>query len=110
MIITHLIEGPKADYSVNGTVLTVHGVAIDLAARQRDVQTVIDVSLSSDLATVVEGVGAWYVATIVVPPQEYDLVDSGQTDENGNPVMILQALPLDMSKVELRLWALPKIN
>ena len=110
MIITHLNEGPKADYSVNGTVLTVHGVAIDLAARQQDVQTVVDISLGSDLTTAAEGVGAWYVATIVIPPREYQLVDSGQKDDQGNPIMIPQALPLDMSKVELRLWALPVTN
>lgn len=110
MIITSLNEGPKADYSLNGTVLTIHGVAIDLAARQQDVQTVVDVSIGSDLNSAAEGVGAWYVATIVVPPREYELVDSGQTDENGNPIMIPQALPLDMSKVELRLWALPVTN
>ncbi|GEA17482.1 AAA family ATPase [Moorella sp. E306M] len=108
MIITHLNEGPKAEYSLNGTVLTVHGVSVDLAARQRDVQTVIDISLGSDFATAAEGTGAWYVATIVIPPREYDLVDTGQVDENGNPVMTPEPKPLDMNKVELRLWALPR--
>jgi hypothetical protein len=110
MIIINLNEGPKADYSINGTVLKVQEVAIDLAARQRDVQNVVDVSLGSDLTSAAEGVGAWYIATIIVPPLEYDLVDSGKTDENGNPIMVPQAMPLDMSKVELRLWALPRLN
>jgi len=110
MIVASLNEGPKADYSVNGTVLTIQGVEIDLADRQRDVQNVVDVSLGSDLTSAAEGVGAWYVATIVIHPREYELVDSGQVDDQGNPIMIPQALPLDMSKVELRLWALPRIN
>lgn len=108
MIITNLNEGTKAECSVNGTVLTIHGVTVDLAARQQDVQSVVDICLGSDLISAAEGVGAWYVATIIVPPREYELIASGQTDENGNPIMILQALPLDMNKVELRLWALPR--
>jgi len=110
MIITSLNEGPKVDYSVDGTVLTIQGIAIDLTARQRDVQNVMDVSLGADLTNAAEGVGAWYVATIVIPPREYELVDSGQVDEQGYPIMVPQVLPLDMSKVELRLWALPRIN
>ncbi len=110
MIITHLNEGQKAEFSVSGTVLTIQGISIDLAARQQDVQTIVDVSLGSDLATAAEGVGAWYVATIVIPPREYQFVDCGQKDDQGNPIMVPQALPLDMSKVELRLWALPRIN
>jgi len=100
MIITNLNEGPKAEYSVTGTELTIHGVVINLSARQGDVQTVVDVCLGSDLATAAEGVGSWYVATVVIPPREYELMESGEP----------QALPLDMGKVELRLWTLPRVN
>ncbi len=105
MRVIHLNEGPKAEFSLNGTVLTVQGVQIDLAARQRDTQVVIDVSLGRDLQTAADGVGAWYLATIVIPPRTYKLVDT--TGPDGQPAQELQALPLDLDQVELRLWALP---
>ncbi len=105
MRVIHLNQGPKAAFSLDGTVLTVQGVSIDLAARQRDVQVVVDLSLGADLETVAEGVGAWYVATIVIPPRSYRLVDC--VGEDGQPTQRLEPLPLDVNEVELRLWALP---
>lgn len=108
MFITSLNEGPKAEYSLDGAVLTVQGVYIDLAARQRDVRTVIDISLCNDLTTAAEGAGPWYIATVVIPPREYELVETGEIDEKGSPAMQQVVRPLDLSKVELRLWALPR--
>lgn len=108
MRVIHLNEGPKAPFSVSGTVLTVDGVSIDLAERQRDIQTVIDISRGRDLQTAAEGVGAWYVATIVIPPRQYELVED--VDESGQAVQRLEPLPLDLSQVELRLWALPQLG
>lgn len=102
MRIVHLNEGPKAAFSLQGTVLTVDGVSIDLATRQRDVQTVIDISRGRDLQTAAEGVGAWYIATVVIPPRQYRLVE---TEDGG---VSLEPLPIDLSQVELRLWALPQ--
>lgn len=107
MIIVHLNDGPKAEFSLSGTVLTVHGVSVDLAQRQRDTRTVVDISLGADLKTAAEGVGSWYVATIVIPPREYELVEVG-LDENGQPIEEPRPLPIDLSKVELRLWGLPQ--
>lgn len=108
MFITSLNEGPKAEYSLDGVVLTVQGVSMDLAARQRDVRTVIDISLCNDLTTAAEGAGPWCIATVVIPPREYELVETGEIDEDGNPVMQQAVRPLDLSKVEMRLWALPR--
>lgn len=105
MRVVHLNEGPKAPFTLDGTVLTVQGVSIDLAARQRDVQVVVDLSLAADLQTVVEGVGAWYVATVVIPPRSYRLVDA--VGEDGQPTQRLEPVALDADEVELRLWALP---
>lgn len=102
MIVTHLNSGRKAEFSVNGTVLTIGSLSIDLQERQGDVQRVIDVCLDTTYTTVQEGVGAWYVATIIIPPREYRLV------ENDNGETSIVPMPLDMSKVEIRLWALPE--
>ena len=107
MIISEISQGQKAKYSVSGTVLTVGTVTIDLQERQRSVQNVIDICLDNQLETMAEGLGAWYVATIVIPPLQRQLVPTGEVDENENPKMLEQDLPLDMNRVELRLWGLP---
>jgi len=107
LIISEVNSGRKAEYSLSGTALTVGNTTIDLQSKQESVQKVIDISLDRDMAQSREGVGAWYVATIVIPPKERELYDSGEVDEQGNPKMAERELPLDMSKVELRLWGLP---
>ena len=102
MIITEINEGKKADYKLNEKVLTIgNQVSIDLQARQSDVQKVIDVCLDNQLQTMREGLGAWYVATIIIPPKQRELVK----DEEGNYVERMREL--DTNLVELRLWALP---
>jgi hypothetical protein len=108
MIISEVSRGQKAPYSVSGTELTVGTVKIDLQQRQRSVQNVIDICLDNQLQTMREGLGAWYVATIVIPPRKWKMVSTGEADEEGNEVMVEEELPLDMSSVQLRLWGLPQ--
>lgn len=108
MIITNVNAGPKASYSASGTNLTVGTVTVDLQARQSDEQKVLYICLDNQLKTMAEGIGAWYVAIVVIPPKQYDLVDSGQQDANGNSVMTRVDRSLDMANVELRLWGLPE--
>ena len=65
-------------------------------------QRVIDICLDATYETVQEGVGAWYVATITIPPREYRLA------KNDNDETSIVPTSLDVSKVEIRLWALPE--
>lgn len=110
MIVREVNEGPKIAYALDGTVLTLGdgAVSIDLAERQSDTEVVIDVCLNNGL--LIEGIGLWYVATIVIPPRRYHLVDTGKTDENGAAIMAPEAVPLDLDAVVLNLWALPKTS
>lgn len=110
MNVREVNEGSKVEYELNGTNLILGGgaVSIDLASRQSDTETVIDIYQSA--AGLVEGLGRWYVATVVIPPHRYHLVDTGQVDENGAPVLAPEALPLDTDAVLLNLWALPQTN
>jgi len=113
VIVTNVNTGPKAGYSVAGTELTVSvpnigEITVDLQARQGQVQKVVDISLDRDFTRLVEGVGSWYVASIVIPPVATEFYDTGEKDENGNSVMAEQELPLDMSQVKLHLWGLPE--
>lgn len=107
MIITHINDGPKASYSLSGTKLTIGDVTIDLQERQETSERVIDICLDNQLKTMREGLGAWYVANVIIPPKQYELVASGEKDSDGNDIMVEQEKTLDMSKVELRLWGLP---
>lgn len=108
MIITDLNPGQKAGFSLSGTKLTIgNQVSIDLQERQKTVQNVVDVCLDNQLQTMREGLGAWYVATIIIPAQQRELVIDGR-DEEGNDQYNLVERPLDLGKVELRLWALPE--
>jgi len=107
MIISHVSDGPKANYVLNGTVLTVGEVSINLQDKQRTTERVIDICLDNQLETMREGLSAWYVANVIIPPKKYTLEPSGEKDEEGNDQMIEVELPVDLSQVELRLWALP---
>lgn len=108
MIISEVSQGPKAPYSVSGTVLTVGTVTIDLQARQQAVQNVVNICLDNQLQTMAEGLGAWYVANVVIPPRQRQLVSTGELDGEGKDITEEVELPLDMTKVELRLWGLPE--
>ncbi|MEN1969036.1 AAA family ATPase [Lentibacillus sp. N15] len=108
MIITSANSGRKANYSLSGTKLTIENqITIDLQDKERTVERVIDVCLDRQLVTIREGLGAWYVANIIIPPRRYSYQPSGEKDENDEKIMEEVELPVDPSLVELRLWGLP---
>lgn len=110
MKVQEINEGIKADYSLDGSILTIsvgdQSINIDLTAVQSDTQQVIDISLDGELK-LQDRVEKWYVANVVIPPQKTHFIDSGQTDENDNPVLLPETLPIDLDEVSLILWALP---
>lgn len=103
MIIQKVAAGETVAFSLSDGVLRFENqVEIDLAARQGDVDRTIDVCLDNSLETMREGLGAWYVATIIVPARQQEYVEN---DEGGEVI----DLPLDMKKVVLNLWPLPQV-
>lgn len=103
MIIQKVAAGETVAFSLrNGVLRFENQVEIDLASRQGDIDRTIDVCLDNSLETMREGLGAWYVATIIVPARQQEYVE---TDEGGEVV----DLPLDMQKVILNLWPLPQV-
>ncbi|WP_404274343.1 AAA family ATPase [Exiguobacterium undae] len=103
MIIQKVAAGETVAFSLrNGVLRFEDQVEIDLAARQGDIDRTIDVCLDNSLETMREGLGAWYVATIIVPACQQEYVEN---DEGGEVV----DLPLDMKKVVLNLWPLPQV-
>lgn len=103
MIIQKVAAGETVAFSLrNGVLRFEDQVEIDLVARQGDIDRTIDVCLDNSLETMREGLGAWYVATIIVPARQQEYIES---DEGGEVV----DLPLDMQKVILNLWPLPQV-
>lgn len=107
MIITNANSGKKASYSLSRNILTVGDVSINLQAKQRTTERVIDICLDNQLETMREGLGAWYVANVIIPPKKYSFEPTGEKDENGDDQMIEVELPVNTSEIELRLWGLP---
>ena len=48
----------------------------------------------------------WQVAEIDVPEAKYQQIDTGEVDEDGNPVMVSVAI-LDFTEIEIKKWELP---
>lgn len=111
MIVIEKNEGTKIPYSVSGEKITFNDdLTINLAKRQQDWPTHIDVCYDENKALVIgAAAGRAYVAEIDIPAKEYKTVEAtepmsenGETTEQAPP----EALPLDMDKVVLTLWAL----
>jgi len=103
MIIERIASGPVADHGVVGSQLTVAGFAIDLADRQSDVVTTIDLTVDQ-VGVVQEGLAGRYVASVMLPPRAYQIVDSSELDSDGNPLQVRQLQPINMDTVKLVLW------
>jgi hypothetical protein len=107
--ITIMTQGEHAPVAlVEGDTLTIGGYAIDIPARQSDVEVTIDLSLC-DKGCVVEGQGAgWYAANVVLPPARFIEVETGEDDpETGEPVTVTERAPIDVHLIRINLWALP---
>ncbi len=101
MNIIDINGGTKIPYVVSGTKICFDDdLTINLAKRQEDWPVHIDVCSDKDGALVIgAAVGSYYVAQIDVPAKEYTVTEGEQPETPS-------ALPLDMDKVTLTLWAL----
>lgn len=113
MRIQHVNSGVKAKYKVSKNLLqlAVEGaepITLDLNDELRDVAAVVDVSLNQGFSKLERGVGNWYIASVKIPAREYDLVDTGEVDEEGWPIYKEEALDVNMRDVVLCLWGVPE--
>lgn len=95
--------GPHPDVSVSGATITIGDVTIDAAARQDE--SAVDVALRQEgSGSVTEGGSGHQIAAIQIPPTRYEEVDTGETDDDGEPVIERQAVALDPDEVLVTLW------
>lgn len=95
-----------ANFSVDGALITVEGIAVDCQALQQDTTEIVEVRRSAS-GIHLGGDGA-YVAQIEIPARVYlqrDLAVAGDTQEGeAQPVAPDEAVPLDANAILITLW------
>ena len=122
MILVEMNEGTKVAVAAEGTELNIADGALkmDLARQQQDSEVVRDVMATGEGLLNV-GAGDYYVAEVVIPYREYEEVavlpiegaTLGKTEQTGGgeePAIERRALPLDMDKVEVRLFSVDGVT
>jgi hypothetical protein len=113
MQVKEMNPGKKIDYVIdenNKTITFIDGeneVTINLVESQKEVENVIDISFDEN-RNLIQGVGRWYVANVVIPAAEYGMIDSGEVDEEGKAIQEEIKLPLFVENIDLTLWQLPE--
>lgn len=113
MRVTHVNSGTKATYKVNGSLVQIivpglDPVTFNLTDEQKELDSVIDLSLNNGFTALERGVGTWYVASIKLPAKQYIIQETGETDPDGWPITEELIAPVAMDTVVLCLWGLPE--
>ena len=100
--------GVKVDLRVSGTKVYLGDdeMVLNLSKYERDDPVHIDIGLNAR-GFLTFGVSDRYAVQIDIPGREYELVDSGELDENGSPRMKKVAKPFSMNNVTITLWGRP---
>ena len=117
MIIEKVDSGRECfcDYKLDGFVLTIGGVEIDLAAEEDEQEKTITLGKCNGVIHRGLTQRCVYIADVIIPPRKYETTetendtekDSGDKGEGGtmrNNIVNIIALPLDTESVKLRLW------
>lgn len=51
----------------------------------------------------------WLLAEVHLPPQKFSYIDTGRADELGSPILQREPIPLDLSALEVKVWALREV-
>jgi hypothetical protein len=119
MIIQKIDPGREAfsDYSLDGAILTIGGIAVDLETEQKDHELIV--TFSDHNGMIHRGMMPCcnYVAEVLIPPRRYETVEaegpptstfSGNGKEGDEEVpathMETVPVPLDLDSVILKLW------
>ena len=100
--------GVKVDLRVSGTKVYLGDdeMVLNLSKYERDDPVHIDIGLNAR-GFLTFGVSDRYAVQLDIPGREYELVDSGELDENGSPRMKKVAQPFSMNNVTITLWGRP---
>ena len=90
-----------ADFSVNGAVITVAGVAVNCEAREEDATQTIEIRQHDGVAQ--EGGEGAFLAQIEIPARRY-VDEEGPLGEDEQPTIVRSPVPFDPNRVALTLW------
>jgi hypothetical protein len=100
-----------SDYSLEGTVLTVGGIPVDLETEQGEQEVII--TFSNHEGMIHRGMMPCceYVADLIIPPRKYETVEvenelGEDEDADEGPKTHTESIPvpLDLDSVVLKLW------
>lgn len=101
-------EEHHVDYSTRGNNLTIEdSIVLKLDKYERDEAVHLDICRDKfgNLTTgVIPGWSTEYVAQIDIPARSYHEVESGETNEDGEAIMIPEADEYDPANTTLTLW------
>ena len=91
-----------SDYSLDGDILTIGGVTINLTSEQGDQETIITLGCCKGMVHRGLMPCCVYVAEVIIPPRRYAYEDVA--GEAGETQSVAAPVPLDTESVVLRLW------
>jgi hypothetical protein len=91
-----------SNFSLEGSILTIADIAVDLEAEQDDQEVVI--TFSSCAGTVHRGMMPCgeYIADVIIPPRKYEMVEVEDEELETHTENV--PAPLDLDSVTLQLW------
>lgn len=96
---------PVSDFGVSGTTITIAGTNIDCAALQADSQVLVNVAKDRSGAILVNPAnGGTCLAILRIPPKQYQEIPGEPAEQDGEPIIVRQELPLDPNAIEVELW------
>lgn len=104
MIIVEKTPGEKIPYELAGNLLMINQeLYLNLPAYQRDYPVSLDIT-RNEYGMLVMGISRTYVAQIDIPAREYVEVDTGEVNDDGQPITEFQPQPFNIETVTLTLW------
>lgn len=106
MNVTHMNEGHKVAYSLDGSILTIgESVVLNLDEEQEDVARAVSIFAGDDGTLSQDGHN--YAATIILPPRRYADEEVDEIIDGEEVVQIVPvAQPLQVAAVTLQLWSI----
>lgn len=90
-------------FAANKIILGDDEMTLNLSKYERDDPVHIDIGLNS-MGFLTFGVSDRYAVQIEIPARKYELIESEELDENGQPRMERVAQPFNMAAVVVVLW------
>jgi len=110
IIVVEKNEGKKIAYDVSTTKIIFgdDDLMVNIKNRERDEEVTLDICKDTQdgLTVGVNTEAREYVAQVIIPARGYEIVDTGEKDEDGKTITKREPVPFDMKKCTLVLWAL----